>query len=468
MPGNAGGAKGGRKKDCDMDRPTEEPPAPVSLKTGLTQAGDILARWAWVEPSVWTRRMLTALENGVQGGVWYSLIDKVHRMENLRAALRKVAANGGAPGADHITVAWFVEHQEEELTRLQAELREDRYSPRVARRAWLPKPGSTEKRPLAIPAVRDRVVEAAVTQVLEPIFEREFATCSYGFRPNRGAKDALREVDRLLRAGYQQVVDADFRRCFDTIPWAPLMACVRERVADGRVLRLVEAFLQRGVMERGAVVEPEEGTPQGGVISPLLANVYLNALDHRLQSLGLHVVRYADDLVVLCRTQAEAEGARADLRSWTATAGLTLHPEKTRLVDMRQPGAGFDFLGYHFERTVQKGRLSRWPRTKSLRKYKEAIRARTRSRHGQSLEQIIRTVNAVSRGWFNYFKHSNVWTFPPLDQFIRRRLRTILRRRRKRKHVARGLDHQRWPNKFLEAHGLFSLTAAHAANCQSV
>ena len=450
-----------------MNRPAEAPPAPVPPETGLIQAGDIQARWAWVEPSVWTRRMLTALENGVKGGVWFSLIDKVHRMENLRAALRKVAANGGAPGADHITVAWFAEHQEEELARLQAELREDRYSPRVARRAWLPKPGSTEKRPLAIPAVRDRVVEAAVTQVLEPIFEREFAACSYGFRPNRGAKDALREVDQLLRAGFLLVVDADFRRCFDTIPWAPLMACVRERVADGRVLRLVEQFLQRGVMEQGEVVKPDEGTPQGGVISPLLANIYLNALDHRLLRHGLRLIRYADDLVILCRTQAEAEGALADLRSWTVAAGLTLHPEKTRLVDMRQPGAGFDFLGYHFERTGRKGRLSRWPRSKSLRKFKTAIRARTRSRHGHSLEQIIGSVNAVCRGWFAYFKHSNVWTFPPLDQFIRRRLRTILRRRRKRHHVARGLDHQRWPNSFFAAHGLFSLTAAHATARQS-
>jgi len=451
-----------------VDRPPDNTPAAVSPETGLTPAGDLQARWAWVEPSVWTRRMLTALENGVKGGVWYSLIDKVHRMENLRAALRKVAANGGAPGTDHFTVGWFVEHQEEELARLQTERREDRYRPRVARRAWLPKPGSTEQRPLAIPAVRDRVAEAAVTQVLEPIFEREFAACSYGFRPNRGAQDALREVDRLLRDGFHWVVDADFRRCFDTIPWAPLMACVRERVADGRVLHLVESFLQRGVMERGEITEPEAGTPQGGVISPLLANVYLNALDHRLTHLGLHLIRYADDLVILCRTQAEAERALAELRFWTAAAGLTLHPEKTRLVEMSQPGAGFDFLGYHFEHTRRKGRLSRWPRAKSLRKFKDAIRARTRSRHGHSLAQIIGSVNSVSRGWFAYFKHSNVWTFPPLDQFIRRRLRTILRRRRKRKHVARGLDHQRWPNAFFAARGLFSLTAAHAAACQSV
>lgn len=446
----------------------EHTPAAVSPNTGLTQAGDTLSRWDWVEPSVWTRRMLTALESGVKGGVWFSLIDKVHRMENLRAALRRVAANGGAPGADHVTVAWFVEHQEEELARLQKELREDRYLPRTARRCWLPKPGSPEKRPLAIPAVRDRVVEAALTHVLEPIFEREFASCSYGFRPNRSAKDALREVDRLLRAGFHQVVDADFRRCFDTIPWMPLMRRIRERVADGRVLRLVEAFLQRGVMECGEIHAPENGTPQGGVISPLLANIYLNALDQRLTHLGLNLIRYADDLVILCRTPDEAASALAALRDWTTEAGLTLHPDKTRVVDMTQPGAGFDFLGYHFERTRRTGRLSRWPRSKSLRKYTDAIRQGTRARNGQSLEQIIRSVNTVSRGWFAYFQHSNVWTFHRLDSFIRRRLRTILRRRRKRKHVARGLDHQRWPNTFFEAHGLLSLTTAHALARQSV
>jgi len=452
-----------------MEATAEPIPATVPRQREQTQAGDIRARWAWVEPTVWTDRMLTALENGVKGGVWFSLIDKVHRMENLRAALRRVAANGGAPGTDHVTVDWFVRHQEEELARLQAELREDRYSPQVTRRVWLPKPGSTEKRPVAIPAVRDRVAEAAMRNVLEPIFEREFLACSYGFRPNRGAKDALREVDRLMRAGFLHVVDADFRRCFDTIPWAPLLARVRERVADGRVLRLIEMLLHRGVMERGEVTEPEEGTPQGGVISPLLANIYLNALDHRLTQLGLHLIRYADDLVILCRTQEEAESALAELRSWTGTTGLTLHPEKTRLVDMSQPGAGFDFLGYHFERTRGKKRLSRWPRAKSLRKFKDAIRDRTRRRHGHSLPQIIRSVNAVTQGWFNYFKHSNVWTFPPLDKLIRRRLRTILRHRRKRKHAARGrLDHQRWPNAFFAERGLLSLSAAHAAGCQSV
>lgn len=446
---------------------TETNPAPVLPYREQTQAGERRARWAWTEPSVWTDRMLAALENGVKGGVWYSLIDKVHGKDNLRAAFREVAANGGAPGADHVTVGWFREREEQELERLRSELRQDRYQPQAARRAWLPKPGSTEKRPLAIPAVRDRVVEAAVRHVLEPIFEREFLGCSYGFRPRRSARDALREVDRLLRHGYSIVVDADIRRCFDTIPWAPLLARARERVADGRVLRLLEMFLKRGVMERGEVTEPDAGTPQGGVLSPLLANVYLNALDHQLTRLGFHLIRYADDLVIPCRTAAEAEQALDALRNWLVTAGLTLHPEKTGVVDMTQPGAGFDFLGYHFARTRGRGRLTRWPRTKSLRKLKDALRAHTRRCHGHSLDRIIQAVNTVTRGWFVYFQHSNRWTFPPLDGFIRRRLRTLLRHRRRQKHLGRGRDHQRWPDAFFAAHGLFSLVAAHAEARQS-
>lgn len=451
-----------------MDGTLEKLPAAVSPDTGLTQAGDTLARWEWVEPSVWTCRMLTALEQGVKGGVWYSLIDKVHKLENLRSAFRDVAANHGSAGVDRVTVDHFGLRLEENLNKLREQLRQDRYQPEVARRVHLPKPGSTEKRPLGIPAVRDRVVEAALRHVLEPIFEHEFATCSYGFRPGRDAKDALRQVDQLLRSGCLWVVDADLKRYFDTIPHDRLMALVRERVADGRVLRLLEQFLKRGVLENGIVVEPETGTPQGGVISPLLANIYLTPLDHLLTRLGHRLIRYADDLVIVCRSQKEAEAALTVLRDWTVSVGLTLHPDKTRLVDMAQPGAGFDFLGYHFERTRRSGRLSRWPRQKSLRKYKDTIRVFTRRANGHSLPHIIQGINRVSRGWFAYFKHSNIYTFTRLDRWIRQRLRAVLRRRRKRKHMARGADFQRWSNAFFAEHGLFSLTAAHATAGQSV
>jgi RNA-directed DNA polymerase len=320
------------------------------------------------------------------------------------------------------------------------------------RRKWIAKPGSSEKRPLGIPTVRDRVVETALRNVMEPIFERDFAEHSYGFRPRRGCKDALRRVNHLLKAGHTWVVDADLQSYFDTIPKRKLMERVAKKVADSRVLELVEAMLQQEVMEGLRHWTPEAGTPQGAVISPLLSNIYLDPLDHEVASNGYEMVRYADDFVILCRSEAQAQAALAKVQQWTASAGLRLHPEKTRIVDATQRG-GFDFLGYHFERGY------RWPRRKSVAKLKEAIRNKTRRTHGSSLPTIITMVNRTLTGWFGYFKHSHKTTFPPLDQWIRMRLRTILRQRRKRKGCARGNDHVRWPNAFFAAQGLVSLSA---------
>lgn len=446
-----------------MDAAREGEPAAVPQRA--TQAGDIRARWAWAEPSVWTDRMLEALEAGVKGGKWFSLIDKVYRRENLRAAFRKVAANKGAPGVDHVTIEQFKREEETQLERLERTLKDGTYQPQAIRRTYIPKPGSREKRPLGIPTVCDRTVEAALRHVMEPIFEQTFSERSYGFRPGRGCKDALREVDRLLREGYRQVVEADWKSYFDTIPWAKLMERVEEQIADGRVLALVKAFLSQGVMEEGRLREAKEGTPQGGVISPLLANIYLDALDQHMARLGYVMIRYADDLVILCRSAEQAQAAVAELRAWSQEAGLSLHPDKTRCVDMNCPGEGFDFLGYHFAYT-RTGKLDRWPREKSVRKFKDSIRAVTRRSNGHSLEQTIWRTNQVTRGWFEYFKHSNRWTFPPLDGWIRHRLRCILRRRHHRKGRARGPDHQRWPNAYFAEYGLFSLVQARAAAFQ--
>ena len=273
----------------------EEEPAQVAAPRGLKQAGEFRARWAWVEPSVWTERMLGALENGVKGGKWFSLIDKVHRLSNLEAAYRKVAANGGAGGVDHVSVEAFGGRLEEELERLQQALRKRSYQPSAIRRTYIEKPGKREKRALGIPTVRDRVVQNAVRQVIEPIFERTFAESSYGFRPGRGCKDALRETDRRLKEGYLQVVEVDIRKFFDTLEHQRLMERVEEQVADGWVLKLLRDMLSQGVMEQGREWTPQEGTPQGGPISPLLANIYLNPLDHQLQAEGLRPIRYADD-----------------------------------------------------------------------------------------------------------------------------------------------------------------------------
>ena len=409
---------------------------------------------------MWTERMLRALEEGVKGGKWYSLIDKVYAPRTLRAAFERVKANDGAPGVDHVTVRAFEAHLEGNLARLSRSLRDGTYRPQAVRRAWVPKPGRKEKRPLGIPTVRDRVAQTALRSVLEPIFERDFAEHSYGFRPGRGAKDALREVARLLREGHSWVVDADIRSYFDSIPRERLLARVAEKIADGRVLALLGAYLEQEVMEGLARWTPEAGTPQGAVISPLLSNIYLDPLDHKMAERGYVMVRYADDFVILCRTEAEARGALAEVEAWMEEAGLRLHPEKTRVVDAREPG-GFDFLGYHFERGY------RWPRRKSLRKVKEAIRQKTRRTNGQSLEMIIADVNRTLRGWYEYFKHSHHTTFGPLDAWVRMRLRSILRKRRGRRGRGRGRDHQRWPNAYFAACGLFSLAAAHARTSQS-
>jgi RNA-directed DNA polymerase len=442
---------------------TAREPRPSAVPTTAKQDGDARTRWVWAEPAVWTERMLTALEQGVKGGVWFSLIDKVYAERNLRAAATAVAANHGAPGIDHVSVEAFLETLDMNLAKLTATLRDGSYEPQVIRRVYIPKPGSNEQRPLGIPTVRDRVVQAAVRHVLEPIFEREFAAHSYGFRPQRGCKDALRRVDDLLKQGYVYVVDADLKSYFDTIPHERLLNRLRERIADQRLLRLIESFLKAGILDGLQEWEPEAGAPQGAVLSPLLSNIYLNPLDHRLADQGFQMIRYADDFVILCRSQAEAEQALALVRQWCAAEGLTLHPTKTTIVDARR--GGFDFLGYHFQ-TTRRGRLSRWPRRKSMQKLQDTLRAKTKRTNGHSLAYIIADVNRTLRGWFGYFQHSCRPTFRTVDGWVRMRLRSILRHRAGRAGRGRGRDHQRWPNTFFAKHGYFSLEAAFAAACQ--
>lgn len=414
--------------------------------------------------------MLSALERGVKGGRWFALIDKVWAPRNLRAAFQRVPANGGAAGVDHQTVAKYARNLDANLERLSEELRQDLYRPQAIRRVWIPQPGSREQRPLGIPTVRDRVVQTALRNVIEPIFERDFAPQSYGFRPGRGCLTALRRVQELLATGYTHVVDVDLKSYFDTIPHDRLMERVRIKIADGRVLRLIEHFLKQGVLEGMQTWTPTAGSPQGAVLSPLLSNIYLDPLDRRMSEAGFEMVRYADDLVILCRTAEEAWTALDEVQRWTATAGLTLHPIKTRLVDLAEAG-GFDFLGYHFERDRRTpGRFLRWPREKSLRKLQEVLRAKTPRTNGHSLKTIIAQVNRTLRGWFEYFQHTNVPTvFPVVDGWLRRRLRRVLlRRHKKRRHQGLGTAHQRWPNAYFAEQGLFSLAPAHALAVQSL
>lgn len=437
-----------------MNQNDENRPAPVAATP--TQAGEARDPWWWVERAVWTERMLTRLTDRESANrVWFTLVDKTYAPVNLGSAFQKVWANGGSAGADKQTVAHFARQAESELTGLHEQLRDGTYRPQPVRRAWIPKPGSKEKRPLGIPAVRDRIVQAALRHVLEPIFETEFAGNSYGFRPGRGAKDALRRVDTLLKAGHDWVVDADLKSYFDTIPHEGLMALIKERVADGRVLALVERFLRAGVLERAKGWQPtERGTPQGGVISPLLANLYLDPFDHQMERAGWELVRYADDFVILCRSQTQAQAALGQVQAWMEEAGLTLHPEKTRIVNANAPG-GFDFLGYHFERGMK------WPRKKSLMKLRERVRAKTLRVGGRSLKYIVADVNRTLRGWYGYFQHSKANTFGSVDGYVRRRLRSLLEKRRGRTRQGLGAAQQRWPNEWFARRGLLSLAAEH-------
>ena len=448
--------------DVGMDKRPEEQSTtvPNGSSPGAKQAEEIRDHWPWVEPSVWTKRMLTALEQGVKGGRWFSLYDKVFAERNLSSAFEQVAKKDGAAGVDHQTVSAFEKQLPDIIQELSESLRMDRYSPQPIRRTHIPKPGSPEKRPLGIPTVRDRVVQAAVVHVIEPIFERDFAKQSYGFRPGRGCKDALRRVTELLAEGYVHVVDADLQSYFDSIPHDRLMHRVSAKISDGRVLRLIEAFLMAEIHDGSRRWTPEAGAPQGAVLSPLLSNIYLDPLDQLMVSEGIEMVRYADDFVILCKTAADAARALELVQQWVAENGLTLHPQKTRIVDSRTEL--FDFLGYSFHGQHH------WPRKKSIQKFRDAIRSKTRRTSGRSLQCTIRDVNPILRGWFGYFKHSTYRTiFREQDAWVRMRLRSILRRFQHRKGRGRGSDHQLWPNAFFVEHGLFSLVAARASAVQS-
>ena len=426
------------------------------------QGREVPPQWEWTEAAVWTERMLATLEGGIKGGKWYSLDDKVWKMENLQRAVEKVAAGKSPKKTDGRKCRSYAEQSAQRLPQLQRRLQEGSYEPKPAQRIWIPKLGSKELRPLGVPPVENRVVAMALRNVLEPIFEHTFAEDSYGFRPGRGAKDALRRVDELLKTGKGWVVDADLKGYFDSIPQDKLMAAVGEQVADGAVLELIQRFLKQGVLESGKGWSPtDKGTPQGGVLSPLLANIYLNPLDQVMAGKGWEMIRYADDFILLCKSQEQAQQALQAVRQWVEPAGLILHPTKTRRVDASQAG-GFDFPGYHFER----GR--KWPREKSLAKFKEAIRQKTKRTRPGSMTQIIEESNRTLRGWINYFQHSIANIFPDLDGWVRGRLRTILRKRHKGKGRARGKDHQKWPNAYFAELGLISLalTRAKAANAR--
>jgi len=438
-----------------------EEPTPSKVPARANPDGEVpeLRERFGADPLVWTDTMLAALKSGVKGGKWFSLKDKLYRAQTLRKAWKIVKGRRGGGGVDKVSLHQYGKQLEQRLSSLETKLKAGRYEPKPAKRVFIPKAGGKEKRPLGIPTVEDRIVQTALKLVIGPIFEIGFNTHSYGFRPGRGCKDALGEVDGLLKEGYEWIVDADLKNYFDTINHDKLMSLVRSKVADGLVLDLLESYLKQGVLDELGDWEPtEEGTPQGAVVSPLLANLFMDELDHLLEEKGHRMVRYADDFVILSRSRSEAEKALELTREWTQRRELVLHPEKTRLLTHRE---GFEFLGYRF---VQG---KRYVRQKSLTKIRSTLRPKTKRTQGRSLKAIIADINPVLVGWFGYYKHAHKNTFVWMDGWVRMRLRSTLRKRHGRKGRGRGKDHQRYPNEYFAKMGLFSLERAHREACQS-
>jgi RNA-directed DNA polymerase len=403
---------------------------------------------------------------------WHSLIDKVYALRNLEAAWERVQANDGAPGSDGITVGQYAAHAGEWLPELAADLRAKTYRPQPVRRVYIPKSGGG-KRPLGIPTIRDRIVQQALLQVLGPIFEAKFSRRSHGFRPEKGCVTALTVVDRAVRAGYEWVVDADLQSFFDTVDHGRLLKALNEEVADGTVLRLIGRILTAGVLlpETSAVEPTELGTPQGGPLSPLLANVYLHAFDLAMEAAGIGLVRYADDFVLFAKSESEAAAALTLARQvLEGEWGLRLHPEKTCVVSIDQ---GFEFLGFHYFRDPARGTLRKEVRRKSAQRFRETVRTRTprlrgqrkpKARHltrtrlarNQRLTEMIKGLNRFLGGWHWYFKA--VWSAYPetpfrnFDSFVRRRLRSAITGRR-----GTGWWHQRLSNALFRDLGLLSL-----------
>ena len=429
---------------------------------GKTQANGPRASSAPVEPGSKTERK----------GKWYSLYDKVYALSTLTAAWRRVKENAGAAGIDRMTVKRFDQNADARLEHLAADLRSKTYRPQPVRRVFIPKSGGG-KRPLGIPTVRDRIVQQALLQVLEPIFESSFSNRSHGFRPGRGSATALSVVDRAVRSGYTWVVDADIQAFFDTVDQQKLLLAVNEKVSDGSVLALIGQILKAGVVHPSvAEVEATElGTPQGGPLSPLLANIYLHRLDERLVAAGWGLVRYADDFVIFAKSESEAQQALTLAREvLEGELGLRMHPEKTRVVSV---ASGFEFLGFHYFCDPKTGLQVKEVRQKSARNFREQVRSRTprliaqrkvkakrvtypRLRENERIRQILGSVNRLLRGWHVYFRH--VWSrypetpFRNFDGFVRQRVRTAITGR-----IGSGWWNTRLNNRFLSSLGLLSL-----------
>ncbi|MDA4131912.1 MAG: group II intron reverse transcriptase/maturase [Thaumarchaeota archaeon] len=417
---------------------------------------------------VWTPAMVEAREKlKAAGRKWYLLHDKVYDPRNLREAWDQVRANAGAPGLSGETIEEYGKTLGERLRKVTERLREQRYEAQPIRRKWIPKTdGSGQQRPLGIPEVEDRIVQAAIVKVIEPIYERKFLDRSYGFRPERSALHALAQLEKEITGGRPYLVDADIRNCFGSIPHEGLMEEVGKEVSDPKLLALVRQFVEADIVEELKRWTPERGTPQGAVLSPLLANIYMHEFDQRMLAAGHEVIRYADDFVVTCRTQEEAERVRARAGEILKAMGLELHPEKTRVLDTRT--SRFQFLGYEF--WPREGKPpGREPRASSLKKIHGTVRRITPRCSGKSVRDIIDDLRPVLKGWYGYYKHSFYNVFDSLDGFVRRRLRSILRKREKRRGTAKNRDdNARYPNALFRRLKYSSLSELHEGQAKQL
>jgi len=365
----------------------------------------------------------------------HSLVDKVYKMKNLELAWQKVRQNKGVGGIDGQSVEAFEEQTAANLNRLHEELKNNTYQPQPVRQKMIPKPGQPGRsRPLGIPTIYDRVCQQALLNRLEPIFEPVFDEANFGYRKGRSPKDALRKIWKELREGSEWIVDADLKDYFGSIEHEKLMILVNQRVSDGRVLRLIKSILKAGCYAHGKQLPTEQGTPQGGVISPLLSNIFLTPFDYEMRRKGYRLTRYADDWVVTCKTKSEAKSALSTARRILKKLGVTLHAEKSRIVHIRH---GFEFLGYKIKRgtrplklTTDKirsgvvvGSLYAYPREKSIRHFMEQIRKKTRRKASITTWELIEELNPIIRGWGNYYCKAHVRKlFNRLDRWIVRRI----------------------------------------------